>query len=63
MAIARTLAQRDMVCYDFALDIPNLNALVSAGALSMPAEFLDTLQVIREAAQSAFCSYPTQLIR
>jgi hypothetical protein len=39
-----------MVCYDFAIEKPNLNALAVAGARSMPDEFLDTLEVIHETA-------------
>jgi hypothetical protein len=46
MGIARTLAQRDMVCYDFALDRPNLNALVLAGTLSISDESRDAMLVL-----------------
>jgi hypothetical protein len=58
MGIARTLAQHDMVCYDLAVDKPNLNALVLAGALSMPDEFWDTLEVIHKAATKRILFLP-----
>ena len=53
---ANTLAQRDMVCYDFALDRPNLNALVSAGALSIldeSTEAMFALQFEEQAVEAA----------